>query len=106
MLGNPAVVMLDEPTAALGIRQTAQVLGLIKRLRDDGHGVVVISHNLENVFAVADRIHVLRLGRSAGIFSTATTAKADIVAAITGADAGGPLVIDMPRAAATAVAGV
>jgi D-xylose transport system ATP-binding protein len=105
MLGDPAVVMLDEPTAALGIRQTAQVLGLVKRLRDDGHGVVVISHNLENVFAVADRIHVLRLGRSAGVFSTETTAKGDIVAAITGADAGDPLVIDMPRAEATAVAG-
>jgi D-xylose transport system ATP-binding protein len=106
MLGDPAVVMLDEPTAALGIRQTAQVLGLIKRLRDDGHGVVVISHNLENVFAVADRIHVLRLGHSAGVFSTGTTAKGDIVAAITGADESGPLVIDMPRAEATAVAGV
>ena len=104
MLGDPAVVMLDEPTAALGIRQTAQVLGLIMRLRDDGHGVVVISHNLENVFAVADRIHVLRLGRSAGVFSTETTAKGDIVAAITGADAGGPLVIDMPPAEATATA--
>ncbi|HEY1284965.1 MAG TPA: ATP-binding cassette domain-containing protein, partial [Solirubrobacterales bacterium] len=97
MLGDPAVVVLDEPTAALGIRQTAQVLGLIKRLRDDGHGVVVISHNLENVFAVADRICVLRLGRAVGTFERATTAKADIVAAITGADAGGPAVIDMPR---------
>jgi D-xylose transport system ATP-binding protein len=105
MLGQPAVVMLDEPTAALGIRQTAQVLGLIKRLRADGLGVVVISHNLENVFAVADRICVLRLGRAAGTYSTATTAKGEIVAAITGADADKPLVIDMPRAAAGALSG-
>jgi D-xylose transport system ATP-binding protein len=104
MLGNPPVVVLDEPTAALGIRQTAQVLGLIKRLREDGHGVVVISHNLENVFAVADRICVLRLGRVAGNFTTATTHKADIVAAITGADAGGPAVIDMPHPVTGAVA--
>jgi D-xylose transport system ATP-binding protein len=104
MLGNPPVVVLDEPTAALGIRQTAQVLGLIKRLRDDGHGIVVISHNLENVFAVADRICVLRLGRVVGNFATATTHKADIVAAITGADAGGPAIIDMPRPATRAVA--
>jgi D-xylose transport system ATP-binding protein len=103
MLGNPAAVVLDEPTAALGIRQTAQVLGLIKRLRDDGHGVVVISHNLENVFAVADRICVLRLGRLVGTFTTATTGKAEIVAAITGADAGAPVITDMPRPAAGAV---
>ena len=65
----------------------------------------MISHNLEKVFAVADRIHVLRLGRSAGVFDTATTAKDAIAVAITGADAGGPLVIDMPRARASAVAG-
>jgi D-xylose transport system ATP-binding protein len=94
MLGDPAVVILDEPTAALGIRQTAQVLGLVKRLRDDGKGVIVISHNLENVFAVADRICVLRLGRVVGTFDAHTAAKADIVAAITGADAGLPQVID------------
>jgi ABC-type sugar transport system ATPase subunit len=56
----------------------------------------VISHNLENVFAVADRISVLRLGRMVGTFERATTAKADIVAAITGADAGAPAIIDMP----------
>ena len=104
MLVNPAAVVLDEPTAALGIRQTAQVLGLIKRLRDDGHGVVVISHNLENVFAVADRICVLRLGRLVGTFTTATTGKAEIVAAITGSDAGAPVITDMPRPAAGAVA--
>ena len=71
LLGEPRVVILDEPTAALGVRQTAQVLDLIKRLRDQGHGVVVVSHNLADVFAVADRIFVLRLGQQAGDFEVA-----------------------------------
>ena len=66
LLGDPKLVMLDEPTAALGVRQTAQVLALIKRLREQGHAVIVISHNLADVFEVADRIFVLRLGRRAG----------------------------------------
>jgi D-xylose transport system ATP-binding protein len=101
MLGDPAVVILDEPTAALGIRQTAQVLGLVKRLRDDGKGIIVISHNLENVFAVADRICVLRLGRVVGTFDARTTAKSDIVAAITGADAGLPAIIEPVAASAS-----
>jgi D-xylose transport system ATP-binding protein len=85
LLGDPKVVLLDEPTAALGVRQTRQVLQLIRRLAEQGHGVVVISHNLENVFAVADRIVVLRLGRVAGSFDTSSTSKQEIVAAITGA---------------------
>ena len=68
LLGEPKVVMLDEPTAALGVAQTEQVLELIKRLRERGLGVIVISHNLANVFEVADRIFVLRLGRQAGDF--------------------------------------
>ena len=59
------MVMLDEPTAALGIVQTAQILKLIERLRERGLGVIVISHNLADVFEVADRIAVLRLGRLA-----------------------------------------
>ena len=80
------VLILDEPTAALGVRQTKEVLDLIRRLRAEGHAVVVISHNLENVFAVADRICVLRLGRDAGSFDTASTSRGDIVAAITGAE--------------------
>ena len=65
LLGEPKLVMLDEPTAALGIVQTAQILKLIERLRDRGLGVIVISHNLADVFEVADRIAVLRLGRMA-----------------------------------------
>ena len=68
LLGEPKVVLLDEPTAALGVAQTAQVLALIKRLRERGLGVVVISHNLEDVFQVADRIVVLRLGRREATF--------------------------------------
>jgi D-xylose transport system ATP-binding protein len=85
LLGEPRVVLLDEPTAALGVRQTRQVLALVRRLRDQGHGVVVISHNLDNVFAVSDRIVVLRLGRLAGNFDARTTSREEIVAAITGA---------------------
>ncbi len=85
LLGEPKVVMLDEPTAALGVRQTAMVLGLIKRLREEGHGVVVISHNLADVFEVADRIFVLRLGRKAGDYAVGEATTEQIVGAITGA---------------------
>jgi D-xylose transport system ATP-binding protein len=85
LLGEPKVVLLDEPTAALGVAQTAQVLALIKRLREHGLGVMVISHNLADVFEVADRIVVLRLGRVAGIYDAAKTNQNEIVAAITGA---------------------
>jgi D-xylose transport system ATP-binding protein len=86
LLGDPKVVILDEPTAALGVRQTAQVLNLIKRLREEGHGVVVISHNLADVFEVADRVFVLRLGREAGDFTADESSQEEVVAAITGAE--------------------
>jgi len=85
LLGEPKVVLLDEPTAALGVAQTAQVLELIKRLRDRGLGVVVISHNLVDVFEVADRIFVLRLGRAGGEFDAHHATQEEIVGAITGA---------------------
>jgi D-xylose transport system ATP-binding protein len=85
LLGEPKLVLLDEPTAALGVAQTAQVLTLIKRLREQGLGVVVISHNLADVFEVADRIVVLRLGRVAGSFDAASATQDRVVAAITGA---------------------
>jgi D-xylose transport system ATP-binding protein len=85
LVGAPRVVILDEPTAALGIEQTAQVLDLIRRLRDRGLAVLVISHNLADVRAVSDRIVVLRLGRNAGEFRTADVTQESIVAAITGA---------------------
>lgn len=88
LLGEPRVVLLDEPTAALGVSQTEQVLNLIKTLRERGLGVVVISHNLENVFAVADRIIVLRLGRRAATFDVRGVSREDVVAAITGAEFG------------------
>jgi len=85
LLGEPKVVLLDEPTAALGVRQTAMVLNLVKRLRERGLGVVVISHNLADVFEVADRIYVLRLGREAGDYDAKETTHEEIVGAITGA---------------------
>lgn len=84
LLLAPKIIMLDEPTAALGVAQTAEVLNLIERVRDRGHGVILISHNMEDVRAVADRIVVLRLGQNNGVF-TAETSHQDLVAAITGA---------------------
>src|SRR4051812_29534933 len=84
LLGEPKVVLLDEPTAALGVPQTRQVLALIKRLRERDLGVVVISHNLVDVFEIADRIFVLRLGHEAGDFKTSEASEDQIVSAITG----------------------
>jgi D-xylose transport system ATP-binding protein len=88
VMGEARVVQLDEPTAALGVAQTSQVLDLITRLRERGLGVVVISHNLADVFEVADRIIVLRLGRRVASFDAHTVAREEVVAAITGVDAG------------------
>jgi D-xylose transport system ATP-binding protein len=88
LLGDPKVVLLDEPTAALGIVQTRQIIELIRRLRDRGLGVVVISHNLADVFQVADRVAVLRLGRMAATFDKQGTREEEVVAAITGAEFG------------------
>jgi D-xylose transport system ATP-binding protein len=85
LLGEPKLVMLDEPTAALGVAQTAEVLALIERLKERGYGVLVISHNLADVFEVADRIVVLRLGRNAGVFDAHSDTGEEVVAAITGA---------------------
>jgi D-xylose transport system ATP-binding protein len=84
LLLDPKIIMLDEPTAALGVAQTAEVLNLVERLRDRGLGVIMISHNMEDVRAVADRIVVLRLGRNNGVF-TPDASNADLVGAITGA---------------------
>lgn len=84
LLLNPQIIMLDEPTAALGVAQTAEVLNLVERVRDKGLGVIMISHNMENVRAVADRIVVLRLGQNNGIF-TPDTSNEELVGAITGA---------------------
>jgi D-xylose transport system ATP-binding protein len=79
------VVLLDEPTAALGVTQTRQVKDLIVRLRERGLGVVVISHNLADVFDVSDRIIVLRLGRRVATFDTHASNAQEVVGAITGA---------------------
>ncbi|GAA1631374.1 MULTISPECIES: ATP-binding cassette domain-containing protein [Brevibacterium] len=85
LLGEPSLVMLDEPTAALGVAQTAEVLNLIERLRDRDLGVLLVSHNMADVQAVCDRVHVLRLGKDAGDFPG--DERTDVlVAAITGAN--------------------
>jgi D-xylose transport system ATP-binding protein len=84
MLGHPKMVMLDEPTAALGVEQTAQVLELIRTLREQGLAVVVISHNMGDVLSVADRIVVLRLGRSVAVLDAKKTNSDELIAAITG----------------------
>ncbi|MEV1011557.1 ATP-binding cassette domain-containing protein [Streptomyces sp. NPDC049881] len=84
LLGSPRVVVLDEPTAALGIRQTAEVLNLVERLRDRGHAVVVISHQAADLQAVADRFVVLRLGRMGGELDAANAGYEDLLAAMTG----------------------
>jgi D-xylose transport system ATP-binding protein len=88
ILRNAKVILLDEPTAALGVAQTRQVLNLIRRLREQGLAVVVISHNLADVFEVVDRVIVLRLGRRVGTFEVKNTTPEQVVAAITGAEFG------------------
>ena len=85
VMWSAKLVILDEPTAALGIAQTAQVHALIKRLREQGLGVVVITHNLHEVFELADRIIVLRLGRRVATFRHDETTPEEVVAAIMGA---------------------
>lgn len=84
LIGEPRFVILDEPTAALGVGQTALVLELIERLRSQGLGVLVVSHDLESVRAVADRVAVLRLGRNGGFFDTRFATHEQIVSAVTG----------------------
>ena len=79
------VIILDEPTAALGVRESGQVLELIKELRRQGMPVILISHNMPHVFDVADRVHIQRLGRCVGVVSPATTTMEDAVAIMTGA---------------------
>jgi D-xylose transport system ATP-binding protein len=83
VMWNSTLVILDEPTAALGVAQTEQVLSLVKRLGEQGLAVILISHNLHDVFAIADRITVLRLGRNAGLYDRATTTQQEVVHAIT-----------------------
>jgi len=89
LLGDPKIVMLDEPTAALGVAQTRQVLDLVKRLKDRGLGVVVISHNLQDIFEMADKIIVLRLGQRVATFDRQSSTPDQVVGAITGASSNG-----------------
>ncbi|MDX2677377.1 ATP-binding cassette domain-containing protein [Streptomyces sp. NY05-11A] len=84
-LGSPRLLLLDEPTASLGVEQTGQLLDLIEELRDQGIGVLLISHNMGDIKAVADRVAVLRLGRNNGLFDVNTTSQEQIIASITGA---------------------
>jgi len=84
VLWNNKVVILDEPTAALGVAQTEQVLQLVRRLADAGKAVIIISHNLQDVFAVADRIYVLYLGKMTAAVKKSETNQADVVGYITG----------------------
>ncbi len=88
ILRQAKVVLLDEPTAALGVAQTRQVLSLIRRLKEQGIAVVVISHNMVDVFEVADRIIVMRLGQRVATFDTRQTSSNQVIAAITGAEFG------------------
>ncbi len=83
VLWNSKLVILDEPTAALGVAQTRQVLNLVRRLAERGLGVVIISHNLHDIFEVADRIAVLRLGHMVNVFKSSETTQQEVVHAIT-----------------------
>ena len=89
LLGDPKIIILDEPTAALGVAQTEQVLKLVRRLADKGLSVVLISHNLNDVFQVADRISVLYLGRMAAQVRTADVTRNQVVELITGGQTDG-----------------
>ena len=83
VLWNSKVVILDEPTAALGVAQTRQVLDLVKRLAHQDLAVILISHNLHDIFDVADRITVLRLGQKVAEFVASQTNQREVVEAIT-----------------------
>ena len=83
VMWNSRLVILDEPTAALGVAQTQQVLELVKRLANQGLAVVLISHNLHDIFEVADRITVLRLGRDIAVYEREATTQQEVVQAIT-----------------------
>ncbi|MFF2133018.1 ATP-binding cassette domain-containing protein [Streptomyces olivochromogenes] len=85
LLGDPRVLLLDEPTAALGFEQTREVLDLVDQLRDRGLGVLLISHNMGDVKALADRAAVLRLGRNNGFFDVNTASQEQIISSVTGA---------------------
>jgi D-xylose transport system ATP-binding protein len=88
LIGDPKVVILDEPTAALGVAQTAQVLELVRRLADNGLAVILISHNMNDVFAVSDRIAALYLGRMAAQVKASDVTHSQVVELITSGRSG------------------
>ncbi len=104
VLWENKVVLLDEPTAALGVAQTKEVLELVRHLKGEGHGVVLISHNLEDVFEVADRITVLRLGRYVGTYERTKVGREQLVGYMTGAVPGEAAGLDPTAAPGVAVA--
>ena len=83
MWGDSKMIILDEPTAALGVAQTRQVLDMVGRLAEQGYAVVLISHNLHDIFEVADRITVLRLGQQVAVLNRRETTQQEVVHAIT-----------------------
>jgi D-xylose transport system ATP-binding protein len=104
VMWNSRLVILDEPTAALGVAQTEQVLALVNRLAEQGLAVVLISHNLHDIFETATRIAVLRLGKNVGVYDRATTTQQEVVHAIT---AGAPTKVSgIPSGSAGAVEGM
>ncbi|MFF3565010.1 ATP-binding cassette domain-containing protein [Streptomyces sp. NPDC002574] len=104
-----SVVVMDEPTAALGVKESGQVLDLIRRVRDKGIPVILISHNMPHVFEIADRIHVHRLGRREAVIKPSDYSMAEVVAIMTGALSvradGGTVVTDSDAASAAGVRG-
>lgn len=104
-----SVVVMDEPTAALGVKESGQVLDLIRRVRDKGIPVILISHNMPHVFEIADRVHVHRLGRREAVIKPSDYSMAEVVAIMTGALSvradGGTVVTDSDAASAAGVRG-
>ncbi|MFE2541637.1 ATP-binding cassette domain-containing protein [Actinacidiphila glaucinigra] len=104
-----SVVVMDEPTAALGVKESGQVLDLIRRVRDKGIPVILISHNMPHVFEIADRVHVHRLGRREAVIKPSDYSMAEVVAIMTGAlgvrPDGGTVVADSDAASAAGVLG-
>ncbi len=94
LIGRPELVLLDEPTVALTVEQTVRMLDLIRLLRSRDHAVIMVSHNLDDVQAVADRIAVLRLGRNGGLFEARYTSQEQLAAAISG---GHPLAVTLQQ---------
>jgi simple sugar transport system ATP-binding protein len=84
-LSNSRIVLMDEPTAAISVRQVAEVLDLIRRLRDQGIAIVLISHRMPDVFAVADRVAVLRRGRKVAEKPVGQSSPEEVTGLITGA---------------------